>query len=322
MQECKSEFIVKLKTIFNKYHIIHSDFDTNNLCIMTRYSPEENKIINHNNNKGSILIKYHLSNGESVCFVNVHLTSEMQKNSDIKRKEQLAKIQSELSDESINVIIGDFNEQEIVPIFNTYNDIGSILPIKFTYNLKTNIISQKLDRITLPCRYDRILFNKKLISSNFQVLENIQLSDHYPIQCNFEYSLNNMKKNNECTTAITLLVPYELCEEINKIRSIYDTNYKSWMPHVTLLFGFVDFINFDKMIHPITEILKKYNNIELIFAKIERPIHEQNKSLVLLADENTKKNINSAHQRFIIFDKYSIGCAIQSTYNIGKSKYT
>ena len=63
----------------------------------------------------------------------------------------------------------------------------------------------------------------------------------------------NSKLRYDVTTALTLVIPREFHKQINMIRCEHDRAFPRWMPHINLIFPFVEEEHFDN----IEEIVKK-----------------------------------------------------------------
>ena len=60
----------------------------------------------------------------------------------------------------------------------------------------------------------------------------------------------------DTTTALTLIIPQDFHEKINKIRQNYDGAFPRWMPHVNFIFPFIEEEHFEDVVTKLTEAFK------------------------------------------------------------------
>ena len=63
----------------------------------------------------------------------------------------------------------------------------------------------------------------------------------------------------DTTTALTLIIPEEFHEKINKIRKKYDGAFPRWMPHINFIFPFIEEEHFEDTVTKLTEAFKTDN---------------------------------------------------------------
>jgi len=66
-------------------------------------------------------------------------------------------------------------------------------------------------------------------------------------------------------TALCLIPPENIWEQIQSIRSVYDKAYPRWMPHINLIYPFVPESEFDSLKNQLDLILNQRNSFEIEF---------------------------------------------------------
>lgn len=92
----------------------------------------------------------------------------------------------------------------------------------------------------------------------------------------------------DTTTALTIVAPPEFHNKINLIRSVNDKAYPRWMPHMNLLFPFVDENNFKTIKDKLESSLKDFGPMELNMNKIEYFVQGKNITFHISPDNDSK----------------------------------
>lgn len=227
-------------------------------------------------------------NGQQLHIANVHLTSNRNKEALKVRATQLNDILAYLGNLEGNILLaGDFNSrgQEGLAILEQqgFKDSWTSLNPKlegYTFEPATNMLSKHLSLTGLPARFDRIclqaphwqpktveLFANKAINT-----EGLFASDHYGVLLNLDYQpiekqpLLTSKWSNIAATyrsAIVIIPPKEAWEAIQAIRQQYDSKYQRWMPHITLLYGFLPDRYFWEAVEELSSLAKVFEGFDL-----------------------------------------------------------
>lgn len=70
-------------------------------------------------------------------------------------------------------------------------------------------------------------------------------------------------------TALCVVPPEFIWEPIQIIRKVHDKSFNRWMPHINILFPFIDDSNFDKVIPKLEEILSVIPSFDITFDKFD-----------------------------------------------------
>ncbi len=222
-------------------------------------------------------------NDKLVHLANVHLTSNHSENSFQKRTQQLATVINYLQQKSGEyLIVGDLNtrgdeQQEIIDYAEFVDLWQQLHPGEdgYTFDPSRNPLAMLMSLGGEPARFDRILLHQGL-ESDYQpkLIElfgcepvngtegAIYPSDHFGVRGVLKYSPDRSQV--DLTTippvyrsAIVIIPPAEICRSIQAIRQQSDSGYVRWMPHITLIYGFIPDTYFEAAIALIAPILAK-----------------------------------------------------------------
>lgn len=263
--------LLKIKHIQN-YYVTDVDNRYNDLLIISKFPFVHIRTYKLNRFKHILRCTLKFKD-EYFDIYNIHLTSDMSNNFEEKRLHQLEIIKEFMSTTKTNILVGDTNiENNHLPHCDDLLDCWVSmhgLEEGNTYCPEENEWANMFSKKKYSRRYDRILY--KTIGDIFCVesisvikdkFENIHPSDHFPLLASFG-SNDNMHKN--CVkameysnnTAVTIIPPYNICQEIDKIRKIYDNKYNRWMPHLNIIYGFV----------PLSDIYLRKTDIQRVVDK-------------------------------------------------------
>ncbi|EAY30785.1 poly(A) polymerase [Microscilla marina] len=210
-------------------------------------------------------------NGEAFHVANVHLTSNHSDKAMGVRQQQLEVMTNYLKSLRGDVLlVGDFNmrEGENVDIL-TEHQFEDVWPLQhpddagFSFHPDENPLAERFSRSGLPGRFDRMylrsqslqwlpqhikLFAKAPIAQDY-----LRASDHYGVFAVYDFAdmlplpqavPNEVLKQLQTVqptyqSAIVLIPPNEIHAPIQKIRKQYDQKLERWMPHITLMYGFI-----------------------------------------------------------------------------------
>lgn len=207
-------------------------------------------------------------NEQSVQLANVHLSSNQNPNAKAVRKEQLMQLFAMLeSQEGTYLVGGDYNMRdsekptsygklEVEDIWQMLhpNDAG------LTYDPEKNPLAKLFSLSGKPGRLDRVLINSKTNSwtpvhcdlvfnqpiGNFG--SKLYPSDHYGLCATLAYKggEGTARLKSEAfeqlptyQSAIVWIPPKSLWPAIQLLRKKHDAKFERWMPHVTLVYGFI-----------------------------------------------------------------------------------
>jgi poly(A) polymerase len=237
------------------YNIAKTSIGNNDIYILSKPTIIKFDTIKLGPSKEILWVDVLTVSNTPIRIYGVHLTSDQSSNAQIKRVAQLQMI-NKLLDYSTNfIILGDFNHDSyILPHIlasdawiHINNDTNG-----YTFNPETNKYA-KLLTSSKKRRLDRILFSGFLEPENIK-MDDVELSDHYPVISQISVKTNKPIAKTS-TNSLCAIIPYKYWNIINTIRKKYDPAYKSWMPHINILFPFVgDSEKLSKILEPLLPI--------------------------------------------------------------------
>jgi poly(A) polymerase len=214
----------------------------------------------------------------------VHLTSSRAENAVEKRAHQLSILLAYLQKQSGNcLIVGDFNmrghEQENILTNANFIDVWHKLhPYEagYTFDPDHNSLAALLSLSGKPGRLDRILLRGDYIPQSIDLFacklinatKGLYPSDHFGVRAVFEVD-NNIEAPIEpdkmnltsvrpvYQSAIVIIPPDDVFPAIQKIRQKHDARFERWMPHITLIYGFLPESYFEEAVKIISPALSK-----------------------------------------------------------------
>jgi poly(A) polymerase len=248
-------------------------------------------------------------NNKLVHLSTVHLTSNRGENALQKRTQQLATVVGYLEQQLGDcLIVGDFNtrgdEQKEILNYGDFVDLWQKLHPEedgYTFDPNHNPLAMLMSLEGEPARFDRILLRQgkeshyKPLSVDLFGCEpitgtegKIYPSDHFGIRGVLEVSVHQSKFHNsqshniDLTTirpvyqsAIVIIPPDELLSPIQAIRQRYDSGFARWMPHITLLCGFLPESYFEEVVKIIAPVLAKLEPFTVTFSDFQTFTHQK-----------------------------------------------
>lgn len=250
-------YIMKNEFIQNNYYISSNEPKIYGQIILTKFKPISQNLVTLNGNhmKKYLHLLYENSNSDKVEVYNIHLTSDDQINSEVKRDAQIDQILNQMGDNRI-LICGDFNSEFDI---NLLHDSWKVLKNNeegFTIDNLENELTNKITRSFSRKRIDKILF-KNLNPLDIKLAFNkpinrVFCSDHFGLL--LKTSVIDTYEDNNCEELDTKYKSYilkpgnvlcyilnpKLWENINEIRKLHDEGFYKIPPHITLFQKFVE----------------------------------------------------------------------------------
>lgn len=199
-------------------------------------------------------------NDQPLHLAAVHLTSNRANNSEQVRASQLSSLLKYLASlAGDSIISGDFNlvdsehDQDLLEY--GFHDIWKSLRPKdvgYTFNPEINPLAKIMSLQGRQARFDRVLLRSKtgnwqaqtiemFANEPFDKAENRFASDHFGLQATLTSKKVNLLQTIQPVyqSAIVIIPPKELWPSIQSIRKLYDKKIDRWMPHITLIYGFI-----------------------------------------------------------------------------------
>ncbi|MCT7951301.1 RNA repair domain-containing protein [Ancylothrix sp. C2] len=246
-----------------------------------------------------VLVASFSINNQPLQVAVVHLTSNRAYNAAELQTEQLKIILSYLNSLPGDcLIVGDFNNagvREATLRENHFFDVWQGLrpnETGYTFDPQTNALAAVNSQTGTPSRLDKIWLRSH--QKNWQP-QNIELfattaipetqntlypSDHFGLKAILEYvekpllAVQTVKPVYQ--SAIVLIPPMEIWPVIQKIRQKYDSKVGRWMPHITLIYGFVPEKFFAEAVQLIQPHLESLQPFEITLSEFDTFQHRQN----------------------------------------------
>lgn len=240
-------------------------------------------------------------NNEALHLANVHLTSNRNAKALTVRQEQLAIMVNYLRALKGDILFaGDFNmrEAEDVELLKTqaFEDVWLLQHAGkdgFSFNPTENPLAEKFSRSGQPGRFDRIYLRSQKLSwfpKNIELFaqapianDYLHASDHYGVLATFDYAGNAQKApavtpevlqqlqtvQPTYQSAIVLIPSKELWQPIQQIRRQYDQKVDRWMPHITLVYGFIPEALFEAALPLLEQALAQLPPFEVLLDEFQ-----------------------------------------------------
>lgn len=72
----------------------------------------------------------------------------------------------------------------------------------------------------------------------------------------------------DCKSALVIIPPSDMLEQIQNIREIFDPAYERWMPHINIIWPFVPQSDFQNILPKVQELMKNIQPFPIVFKKI------------------------------------------------------
>lgn len=232
-------------------------------------------------------------NGQSFHVANVHLSSNRAADASSIRQKQLNVLLKYCDRLEGTILIGgDFNSRgkEGLEQLESQDFVDSWLAVNpakkgYTFEPDQNPLAKQSTLTGLPARFDRFYIrssqNKKweieqaaiFAKPNLEKPSVVFASDHYGLSISIAPKkmaadpvlLNNPWASILATyrSAIVILPDDTTWEKIQAIRQKFDKKYDRWMPHITLLYGFLPDRYFEQAANELSGLLKDFSAFDL-----------------------------------------------------------
>jgi poly(A) polymerase len=232
----------------------------------------------------------------------VHLTSNRGTNAMQSRQEQISVVSTYLHALAGDAVLaGDFNirdkEELNVLRANNWMDCWELLHPDaegYTFDPKTNPLARQHTLTGEPGRLDRVLIRslgQHWVPRHMHIFGNEPVpdtdgrlfpSDHFGICTRMEWHSTQTKVSLQTEvqslkptyqSAIVVIPPEEVWPPIQAIRQVHDSKAKRWMPHVTLIYGFVAEDHFAKAADVISQVLQSLEPFDVTLTEFQTFAH-------------------------------------------------
>ncbi|MBW4507236.1 MAG: DUF504 domain-containing protein [Scytonematopsis contorta HA4267-MV1] len=250
----------------------------------------------------------------------IHLPSNGAQDAVNKRREQISVVLGHLQTlTGDSLIVGDFNirgheQQEILKSSGFVDVWQKLHPYEpgYTFDTELNPLAALISLSGKPARFDRILlrssnhswtpkliefFAKEAIPGTGEVL---YPSDHFGVRATLEFSIVEFSTTQFSTktltktalenlstvkpiyqSAIVLIPPESAFGAIQAIRRRFDSKFQRWMPHITLIYGFVPEEYFSEAVEIINPVLAQLEPFKLTLKEFATFAHRKNSTVWL-----------------------------------------
>ncbi len=202
--------------------------------------------------------------GHRVTVAVVHLTSDRAKRAEERRREELSLLQADLAARGgSSIVVGDFNADDealeawrrrarFVDVWRTLrpHEAGA------TFDPQRNDLARHSSRTGKTRRLDRLWLGGEGSLRALDITRigmepearapggrALHLSDHYGLRARLSWSEAAAREAPSDApvhrSAVVVIPPHEHWEPIQSIRRSFDRAHPRWMPHITMLYGFV-----------------------------------------------------------------------------------
>lgn len=254
----------------------------------------------------------------------VHLSSHLTQNPEEKRCRQLESLLPNLGGDA-GILFGDFNftsagEENIVTDAGFADAWTTLRPqeVGYTFEPNRNALAAVTSDTGQSARYDRIFVKAGtcLTPSAVKLLgtepasQGIYLSDHYGICCDFyPEELRPVYRS-----AVVVIPSTAVWSPIQAIRKEHDRHYLRWMPHITLLYGFVAEDYFERAAAVIAGALASFPAFAVHLTEICHFRHGQSNTVWLKPDTGPSGMLHELQSRLEALFPF---CDEQSTKSEG-----
>ncbi len=229
--------------------------------LLSKFPIDELRFLSHSRDKRSIIARLALG-GSSLVVAVVHLPSQRASNPAELRAQHLGELMPFVFQEEDHVaeawmILGDFNfapgeEQSLRRNGFSLQDAWPVARPDdpgLTFDPQHNGLARVTSLSGDPARYDRIFFTSgslTLVPQQSWMLGTLPKrteggwrlpSDHFGVACRFRCYSEEQQPTHR--SAVVVIPPKESWEPIQALRQRYDRNFRRWMPHINLLYGFL-----------------------------------------------------------------------------------
>jgi len=245
--------------------------------------------------------------GSSLVVAVVHLPSDRAFDAPKLRKLHLSRLLAELPGEgnpnagaAATLVVGDFNagegELEELPLLDVWT---SLRPGQegFTYDAQRNPLAALTSSHGRRARFDRMLLHAGASGlrprsvalfgeAPFDLEANRYPSDHFGLRAELESGPSPRDAEPRPakpaatslhppvhTSALVLVPPRELWAPIQAIRTVHDRGFERWMPHLTLVYGFVSEEHFEEAERVLAAVLAEVPPFKLRLEGVGRFQH-------------------------------------------------
>lgn len=251
----------------------------------------------------------------------VHLTSDMSANSSEKRAQQLQvffdwanAVQGDA------IVLGDFNanadEQARLFAGKGFVDAWQSLHPEdegYTYYPQKNALASLLSPSQQARRLDALHLKSavwRAVQASLQAIEPIvgkedaYCSDHFALSATVAYAHQPLvlpttfaKAKPTYQSALVWVPPQSIWRNIQELRAVHDSKYSRWMPHITLIYGFISEELFAEATPLIAQAVADIAPFELEFESVQFFEHRQSFTAWLKPDAEATRRLQALQAR-------------------------
>lgn len=291
LQEVTTKMKNLLKTL--KRYCFYTELEgRNDVAIISKVSPVSSHVIKFSNKKEALINKFQINENKTITIVGFHASSDFRGDASTTRARQFNMIKQETEKDDIVIFAGDTNEIDGITQFDY---MGRVLT-EFTYNPQVNKFAEKTSKNQIPACYDRIYYSHNLELTHSEVIKE-QLSDHYPVFSTFHYNdqyihCNEIKVNTKCALVV---IPEEVkCNDLDLKLKQYNPK---WMPHINLLWPFIEMKDLIPYMHELNNIT--FDPLNVTITSYDYFEHEKNITLYMKLKDSDVIKLSEIREKFI-----------------------
>lgn len=263
--------------------------------ILSRRPFADLRVINTRGNKRAVIAEL-LLNGRPVELAAVHLISSRAQSPKQRRAEELEVVTRALRAEDA-MILGDFNFEEDESAPPEYRDAWVELRPKepgHTFAPTRNALAALMSTRGIDRRFDRALMRgeglrpeaisllgETPIDQAMPPAPELYISDHYGLLLEVDLSARVALADAPPVyrSAVMISPPAALWPPIQAVREQHDPSYERWMPHINLVYGFLDARFFDRAAPELARALDAVEPFEVELTGLRRFDHKRSSSI-------------------------------------------
>lgn len=247
-----------------------------------------------NTSKEALLVEVVVQR-RAVAVACVHFTSDFHGDNSLKRAAQAKIVKAAFADRLPHAdifVCGDFNEPNADGVETAVLQMEGLMDAWVavhgpdspgcTFDPTRSRMAALGAVCKTPRRMDRIFAAPAWSVKSAALLgEGQEHSDHFGVLATFtrESSLGAQPVH---TSAVVLIPPQQLWQQIDDIRKRFDKSYGRWMPHINLIYGFLPEEHFPEAAAAMESVVRKHGPIEIHLEQLSLFEHSNSASLVIL----------------------------------------
>ncbi|MEL6344112.1 MAG: poly(A) polymerase [Myxococcota bacterium] len=246
----------------------------------------------------------------------IHLTSDRKPDAPAIRATQLRQLLAALAPEADHLVVGDFNfdDRHHEPLLDDFVDLWpSLRPDDpgATFDPSRNPLAALMSQQQIPRRLDRLLLRaplERLLAESIERFADTPIagtggglfpSDHFGVVAQLKLNAARQALALAPTThrtALAIVPPLGAWPTIQALRRAHDPRFYRWMPHITLLYGFIPPAMLSEAADVISEMLARMKGFTLTLSHVDEFSLPDERVLYLAPDRAGQRKLVALQQ--------------------------